>query len=167
MNCLHYRAARWLQQGIFDNLPSFGEFATRVKDPVSPRRKIAAISLRFSSRGFSLRSQSRNESATGWWAIFRWNFASVTNCPIMEQASTVSMKDAHDGTHVAYQVKYRQQSHLTFAEVAPFLGITEAFSDRVIFTNASSRCPTRCPCSHSLERVACGFDSHTLPPKGL
>ncbi len=39
---------------------------------------------------------------------------------------------------MAYQVKYRQKPHLTFTEVAPFLGITEAFSDRVIFTNASS-----------------------------
>ena len=45
--------------------------------------------------------------------------------------------EAHDGSHVAYQVKYRQKQQLTFAEVAPFLGITEQFSDRVIFTNAA------------------------------
>ena len=45
--------------------------------------------------------------------------------------------EAHDGSHVAYQVKYRQKEHLTFAEVAPFLGITEKFLDRVIFTNAT------------------------------
>src|SRR5580704_8263228 len=44
--------------------------------------------------------------------------------------------ETHDGSHVAYQVKYRQKQQLTFAEVAPFLGITEQFSDRVIFTNA-------------------------------
>jgi predicted helicase len=46
--------------------------------------------------------------------------------------------ETHDGSHVAYQVKYRQKANLTFAEVAPFLGITEAFADRVIFTNAST-----------------------------
>jgi predicted helicase len=45
--------------------------------------------------------------------------------------------EVHDGSHVAYQVKYRQKQHLVFAEVAPFLGITEQFSDRVIFTNAA------------------------------
>ena len=45
--------------------------------------------------------------------------------------------ETHDGSHVAYQVKYRQKQQLTFAEVAPFLGITEQFSDRVIFTNAA------------------------------
>jgi predicted helicase len=44
----------------------------------------------------------------------------------------------HDSSHVAYQVKYRQKSHLTLTEVAPFLGITEEFSNRVIFTNAAS-----------------------------
>ena len=41
-------------------------------------------------------------------------------------------------TKFAYQVKYRKNHNLTFAEVAPFLGITEKFTDRVIFTNASS-----------------------------
>ena len=46
--------------------------------------------------------------------------------------------ETHDGSQVAYQVKYRQKQQLTFAEVAPFLGITEQFSDRVIFTNAAT-----------------------------
>ena len=46
--------------------------------------------------------------------------------------------ETHDGSQVAYQVKYRQKHQLSFAEVAPFLGITEQFSDRVIFTNAAT-----------------------------
>ena len=46
--------------------------------------------------------------------------------------------ETHDGSQVAYQVKYRQKRQLTFAEVAPFLGITEKFSERVIFTNAAT-----------------------------
>jgi superfamily II DNA or RNA helicase/DNA-binding MarR family transcriptional regulator len=46
--------------------------------------------------------------------------------------------EATDGTHVAYQVKYRQKSNLTYQEVAPFLGLTERFTDRVIFTNAAT-----------------------------
>src|SRR5262249_49023908 len=44
----------------------------------------------------------------------------------------------HDGSHVAYQVKYRQRRHLTFGEIAEFLGITEQFADRVVFTNATT-----------------------------
>src|SRR5262249_19875222 len=44
--------------------------------------------------------------------------------------------ETHEGELVAYQVKYRRKQELTFTEVAPFLGITEKFTDRVIFTNA-------------------------------
>ena len=36
------------------------------------------------------------------------------------------------GSQVAYQVKYRKNHNLTFAEVAPFLGITVKFSRRNI-----------------------------------
>jgi superfamily II DNA or RNA helicase len=46
--------------------------------------------------------------------------------------------EATDGTHVAYQVKYRQKSNLTYQEVAPFLGLIERFADQVVFTNAST-----------------------------
>jgi hypothetical protein len=46
--------------------------------------------------------------------------------------------EMHDGSHVAYEVKYRRNHNLTFAEVSPFLGITEKFSDRVIFPNATT-----------------------------
>ena len=45
--------------------------------------------------------------------------------------------EERSGNQVAYQVKYRKNHNLTFAEVAPFLGITEKFTDHVIFTNAS------------------------------
>jgi len=49
-----------------------------------------------------------------------------------------SIYEERDGSQVAYQVKYRKNHNLTFAEVATFLGITEQFTDRVIFTNAST-----------------------------
>jgi len=37
MNCLHYRTAYWLQQGIFDNLQSFAEFEARVNNVVEEK----------------------------------------------------------------------------------------------------------------------------------
>ena len=42
------------------------------------------------------------------------------------------------GGNLVATVKYRRKRNLTFAEVSSFLGITEKFTDRVIFTNASS-----------------------------
>jgi len=32
MNALHYKAASWVGQGVFDSLSSFSEFETRVND---------------------------------------------------------------------------------------------------------------------------------------
>jgi hypothetical protein len=69
--------------------------------------------------------------------------------------------EAHDGSHVAYQVKYRQKQHLAFAEVAPFLGITEQFSDRVIFTNGQG-CPTRPMYEHVGSAPMCSVICRTM-----
>ena len=42
------------------------------------------------------------------------------------------------GTLVPYQVKFRsQRAYLTYTEIAPFLGLTERASDRIIFTNSN------------------------------
>ena len=32
MNALHYKAAYWVGQGVFDSLASFSEFESRVND---------------------------------------------------------------------------------------------------------------------------------------
>ena len=44
--------------------------------------------------------------------------------------------ETNDGDQYAYKVKFSQTDWLNYAEFAPFLGITEKFSNRVIFTNA-------------------------------
>ena len=42
------------------------------------------------------------------------------------------------GTLVPYQAKFRsQRAYLTYSEVAPFLGLTERATDRIIFTNSN------------------------------
>jgi superfamily II DNA or RNA helicase len=42
------------------------------------------------------------------------------------------------GTLVPYQVKFRsQRAYLTYTQIAPFLGLTERATDRVVFTNSN------------------------------
>jgi hypothetical protein len=42
------------------------------------------------------------------------------------------------GTLVPYQVKFRsQRAYLTYTEIAPFLGLTERATDRIVFTNSN------------------------------
>ena len=135
MNCLHYKAAHWIQQGTFENLQSFSEFETRVNGLVEEKDRGDIFEIFIEA---FLATQSITQCVRHWV---------VGNIPLElreryklpnDGTGIDGIFETHDGTHVAYQVKYRQKSHLTYAEVAPFLGITDAFFDRVIFTNAAS-----------------------------
>ena len=133
-NVLHPKAAYWIRQGVFDELPSFEVFETRVNKV--PEEKDRGDIFEIFIEGY-LGTQAITQSVKHWV---------VGNIPLSlrerynlpnDPTGIDGIYETHNGTHVVYQVKYRQKQQLTFAEVAPFLGITEKFSDRVIFTNAA------------------------------
>jgi len=132
-NALHPKSAYWIRQGIFDELQSFEVLEARVNKILEEKDRGDIFEIFI--EGY-LATQTINQCVKHWV---------VGNIPLSLRERYKLPKDAtgidgiyetHDGGHVAYQVKYRQKQQLTFAEVAPFLGITEQFSDRVIFTNA-------------------------------
>ena len=133
-NALHTKSAYWIRQGIFDELQSFEAFEARVNKIAEEKDRGDVFEIFV--EGY-LATQTINQCVKHWV---------VGNIPLSLRERYKLPNDAtgidgiyetHDGSHVAYQVKYRQKEQLTFAEVAPFLGITEQFSDRVIFTNAA------------------------------
>jgi predicted helicase len=133
-NALHYKSGYWTRQGIFDELHSFEEFEARVNRIAEEKDRGDIFEIFV--EGY-LATQTINQCIRHWV---------VGNIPLPLRERYKLPKDAtgidgiyetHDGSHIAYQVKYRQNPQLTFAEVAPFLGITEQFSDRIIFTNAA------------------------------
>ena len=133
-NALHTKSAYWLRQGVFDELKSFELLEARVNKIAEEKDRGDVFEIFI--EGY-LATQTINQCVKHWV---------VGNIPLSLRERYKLPKDAtgidgiyetHDGSHVAYQVKYRQKQQLTFAEVAPFLGITEQFSDRVIFTNAA------------------------------
>ena len=132
---LHYRAPYWIGNGLFDKLKSFADFEARINavEAEKDRGDIFEIFI----EGY-LATQSITQRVQHWV---------VGNIPIeMRERYNLppdgtgidGIYETHDGSQIAYQVKYRKNHNLTFAEVAPFLGITEEFPDRVIFTNATS-----------------------------
>jgi predicted helicase len=132
---LHYRAPYWIGNGVFDELKSFADFEARVSavEAEKDRGDIFEIFI----EGY-LATQSITQRVQHWV---------VGNIPLeMRERYNLppdgtgidGIYETHDGSQIAYQVKYRKNHNLTFAEVAPFLGITEKFPDRVIFTNATS-----------------------------
>ena len=133
-NTLHLKSAYWIRQGIFDELQSFEALEARVNKIAEEKDRGDIFEIFI--EGY-LATQTINQCVKHWV---------VGDIPLSLRERYKLPKDAtgidgiyetHDGSHVAYQVKYRQKQQLTFAEVAPFLGITEQFSDRVIFTNAA------------------------------
>jgi superfamily II DNA or RNA helicase len=134
-NALHPKSAYWIRQGIFDDLQSFEAFEARV-NRVTEEKDRGDI--------FEIFVEGYLATQTIAQCVKHWV---VGNIPLSlreryklpnDPTGIDGIYEAHDGSHVAYQIKYRQKQSLSFAEVAPFLGITEQFSDRVVFTNAST-----------------------------
>jgi predicted helicase len=134
VRALHPKASYWIRQGIFDELRSFESFEARVNKIFEEKDRGDIFEIFV--EGY-LATQTITQCVKHWV---------VGNIPLSlreryglprDVTGIDGIYEAHDGNHVAYQVKYRQKEQLTFAEVAPFLGITEQFSDRVIFTNAA------------------------------
>ena len=135
MSALHNKASYWIRQGIFDDLSSFEAFKSRVN--VIPEEKDRGDAFEIFIEGY-LATQTITQRVKHWVVgSIPLDLRERYKLP-NDGTGIDGIYETHDGSKVAYQVKYRQKQQLTFAEVAPFLGITEQFSDRVIFTNAST-----------------------------
>ncbi|MBI3807227.1 MAG: DEAD/DEAH box helicase family protein [Nitrospirae bacterium] len=130
----HVKARHWIATGIFDALTSFHDFEQRINGIAEEKDRGDVFEIFV--EGF-LATQPIMQCVTLWV---------VGDIPLTlrQQYNLPSDAKGIDGvyesrlrTHVAYQVKYRQKGYLTYTEVAPFLGITERFTERVIFTTAS------------------------------
>ena len=135
MNPHHYRASHWINRGVFDGLCSFNELEYRIDNVAEEKDRGDIFEIFIEAY---LATQAITQHVKHWV---------VGNIPVdmREQFNLPNdgtgidgIYETRDGSQIAYQVKYRKNHSLTFAEVAPFLGITEKFEDRVVFTNASS-----------------------------
>ena len=133
MPAKHLKARNWVATGIFDDLPSFTALETRINrlGEEKDRGDVFEIFI----EGF-LATQPIIQ------CVDHWVVGNIP-LPLREHYNLPSDTKGIDGvyesrlgTHVAYQVKYRQKESLSFTKVAPFLGVTDQFVERVIFTNA-------------------------------
>ena len=133
MSAKHRRARYWIEKKIFDRLSSFAVLEQRIN--LIPEEKDRGDVFEIFVEGF-LATQRVHQYVVHWV---------VGDIPLRLREKYNLPSDAKGidgvyknrlGTYVAYQVKYRQKDSLTFTEVAPFLGVTERFDERVIFTNA-------------------------------
>ncbi len=135
MSAQHPKAAFWLSQKTFDDLNCFAELEERINQIPEEKDRGDVFEIFIESY---LATQSITQRADHWVVgQIPLEVRERFNLP-SDSTGIDGIYEAKDGTMVAYQVKYRKGRNLKFAEVAPFLGITEKFSNRVIFTNAET-----------------------------
>jgi len=134
MPAKHVKARHWVATGIFDALNSFQEFEQRINGIAEEKDRGDVFEIFV--EGF-LATQPIMQCVTHWVVgDIPLTLRQQYNLP-SDAKGIDGVYESRLGTHVAYQVKYRQKGYLTYTEVAPFLGITERFAERVIFTTAS------------------------------
>jgi superfamily II DNA or RNA helicase len=160
MPALHYRSSHWIHHGLFASLASFAEFESRVN--AIPEEKDRGDVFEIFVEGY-LATQAIAQSRQHWVVgSIPSELRELYKLP-NDGTGIDGIYKAHDGSHVAYQVKYRQKANLTYQEVAPFLGLTEQFSDRVIFTNATTLAHQALPRTRWVSRQ----DFAALSPEAL
>ena len=134
MPAKHVKARHWIATGIFDALTSFHDFEQRINGIAEEKNRGDVFEIFV--EGF-LATQPIMQCVTHWVVgDIPLTLRQQHNLP-SDAKGIDGVYESRLGTHVAYQVKYRQKGYLTYTEVAPFLGITERFTERVIFTTAS------------------------------
>jgi predicted helicase len=135
MTVRHSKAAFWIGRGLFEGISSFQDLESRVNQLAEEKDRGDVFEIFI--EGY-LATQAITQSRQHW-VVGSIPFELRERYKLPNDGTGIDgIYEAHDGSHVAYQVKYRQKPNLTYQEVAPFLGLTEQFSDRVIFTNAST-----------------------------
>jgi superfamily II DNA or RNA helicase len=135
MNALHKKSKLWIEKGVFDGLNSFADLEARIDkyEVEKDRGDIFEIFI----EGY-LATHPINQHEQHWvTGQFPLKLRERYNLPQKDKGIDGIYED-YDGLHIAYQVKYRQSPTLSFGELGTYLGISDRFSERVLFTTASS-----------------------------
>ena len=130
----HLRTRRYLDSGIYDGLTAFSELEQRIKGLPETERGDA---FEVFAEAY-LATQKINQAKEIWpetklppRLIKKFNLGKRKGVGVDGIYETTA------GHWYAYQVKFRSSQNLTFNEVSPFYGITEAFDQRVLITNCN------------------------------
>ena len=138
MTSKHYQASTLISQGVFDSIKTFREFEQRVSALFETNTKAQGDAFEIFVEAY-LATQPLLQCLETWL---------VGDIPVEIRESLNLPNDSKGidgvyksmlGDHVPYQVKFRsKRPALGFNEVAPFLGITEKATDRLLITNCDT-----------------------------
>src|SRR5262245_26464007 len=133
----HANAGLLIRRGLYENLHSFAELERRISALGDETTKIVGDAFEVFVEAY-LATHQKLKADTIWL---------VGQIPLDVRQRLNLPNDAkgidgvfrtRTGTLVPYQVKFRsQRAYLTYTEIAPFLGLTERATDRIVFTNSN------------------------------
>ncbi|MDP2831810.1 MAG: hypothetical protein Q8Q28_00630 [Pseudomonadota bacterium] len=137
MKSKHPAAARFLNNGLFDDLASFTEIEARIS-ALPTTKEIGDAFEVFAEAYLATQKIAQAQEV--------WPFDAIP----MDQRKTLYLDTGRDmgvdgiyqtgaGELCAYQVKYRsRRPSLTWEELSTFMGLTDQVSQRVLFTNCEA-----------------------------
>jgi predicted helicase len=137
MTSKHPNAGLLIRRGLYNNLQSFNDLEQRISSLGDENSKAVGDAFEVFVEAY-LATHQKLQAETVWL---------VGQVPqgIREQMNPPNDAKGIDGIFrtrtgvlVPYQVKFRShRAYLTYTKIAPFLGLTERATDRIVFTNSN------------------------------
>src|SRR5260370_22286876 len=133
----HYTAARLIRRGLYDDLQSFAQLEQRISQLGNENSKVVGDAFEVFVEGY-LATHQKLQAETVWLVgQVPQGIRQQMNLP-NDAKGIDGIFRTRTGVLVPYQVKFRsQRAYLTYTEIAPFLGLTERATDRIVFTNSN------------------------------
>jgi predicted helicase len=137
MSSKHPNAAKLVRRGLYDDLQSFSQLEQRISDLGDENSKVVGDALEVFVEGYLATHQKLQAETV--WLVGQVPFDIRQQMNLPKDAKGIDgIFRTRTGALVPYQVKFRsQRAYLTYTEIAPFLGLTERATDRIVFTNSN------------------------------
>src|SRR6516225_10230723 len=137
MTSKHANAGPLIRRGLYDNLHSFAELEQRISALGDENSKAVGDAFEVFVEAYLATHQKLQ--AENVWLVGQvpQGIRQQMNLP-NDVKGIDGIFQTRSGTLVPYQVKFRsQRAYLTYTQIAPFLGLTERATDRIVFTNSN------------------------------
>jgi predicted helicase len=133
----HANAGSLIRSGLYDNLHSFAELEQRISALGDENTKVVGDALEVFVEGYLATHQKLQAEAVWLVGQVPLHIRQQLNLP-NDTKGIDGVFRTRTGVFVPYQVKFRsQRAYLTYTQIAPFLGLTERATDRIVFTNSN------------------------------
>jgi predicted helicase len=133
----HAYAGLLIRRGLYDNLQSFAELEQRISALGDENSKAVGDAFEVFVEAYLATHQKLQAEAVWLVGQVPQSIRQEMNLP-NDAKGIDGIFRTRTGVLVPYQVKFRsQRAYLTYTQIAPFLGLTERATDRIVFTNSN------------------------------